>query len=296
MVHQGVAEKVIATTERNPLALACWAGNFEGSANKEDDRAWWGAHADLHNTLSGPVKRVVLGTNELRSLWEAMELCINSFETRDFVKIIFFLIYACPRASVPEGVLNNWYEHFNSSNQTFWSSKGQWCSRGLLVCDGLDTFSEPKDRDEDLQESKAWSLRPVVKLYMKYLIASKNQALRNEIVYAMANFLGDEDLLKKYSVHPQPVAAMKIVTSEKEKVAIALCALYFDPVHEVQIVTDLAARAISASNMKAVEPEVINRRKRAVEPIIWLLGQPQRTNWTEQGLSSARKVFLSSGM
>lgn len=50
-----------------------------------------------------------------------------SFETLN-AKPIFFVMYACPETSVPEKVLDNWYEHFSSSSRMFWSSKDELSS------------------------------------------------------------------------------------------------------------------------------------------------------------------------
>lgn len=80
--------------------------------------------------------------------------------------------------------------------------------------------------------------------------------------------------------------------NQKTKVAVALCALYFDRDHSDKIVKEAATWACEASNMKDWNATIKDRRRKAIEPLIWLLDQTEDDypTWRESHVQCLRQV------
>lgn len=303
---KGLADSMIGKVGRNPLALGCLAANMATSGNKADWQRVWNDddNESLRILLQSSEKKFVLGQNldtRPRSLWGAMKLCFESLEAREAENILFF-IYASKGASLPEEVLRILYEQITTGWSSFGRAREELSMRELLKSSphGLELYASLESKPDDQKQHvkyKAWSLPPLVKLYMKHRVAHKKKFFESMI----------DSLVRASKVEPdsrgQPskttgasdatTSASPAPRSEKAKVAIVLCALYFHRAHpdESQVVNKAVARVCSES--PTIGPsEQIDERRKAVEPIIWLIDQPKKDKeWTESDVDHARKVL-----
>ncbi|CAM6129506.1 unnamed protein product [Calypogeia fissa] len=107
-------------------------------------------------------------------------------------------------------------------------------------------------------------------------------------------FLGDNETKAESStVKHGWDADTQAVENEKTKVVIALCALYFNQDHSNQVVVEAATWACNASNIHW-NAAIKDRIRKATEPLIWLLGQPEDNDltWLESYVHCVRLVFL----
>lgn len=280
---------MIQTTGRNPLALACLASNFAYAEDKTKLRLWKEAYTALREILDCPETAIVLTPDTPpRSLWAAMKICFDSLETSD-AKNILFLMYACEGESVPEEVLRILHTATKTSSGLFLKSIQELRSRELLKLSAgtiaIKIHLDDKHQTGQ-QESSALSLLTTVKLYMDQHMPGEEK-MRS----LFGALLGDAEINAESSVQHEAGSGKEAMQKEKTKVAITLCALYFDRDHINKLVAKAATQASNVSKIHDWDPTLKDRRRKAIEPLIWLLDQQEEDDWTESNVHSVRQVL-----
>lgn len=277
------------------MALACLATNFAYSEGSEDRRlklrAWQEAYRNLQELLNSPDQKIVLGNTESvpRSLWAAMKLCIDSLDSSDARKLLS-LIYACKGEVVPEMVLTVWHASMKTSRAPFFKSMDELLMREL-VKNNLRPMAlymeylEDNGQEPEIQEwTTLWSLRSVVKLYMQ-----QDPSTTTEIRSIIDELSCNEESSSDLTVAVKWPSDTEEIKGEKRRVAIALCALFFDRQHIDS--TDAITRVGIASNTTHFYDDLHDLRRTAIEPIVWMLDKPvEEGQWTHLDVQRARKV------
>jgi hypothetical protein len=268
------------------------ASNFTFSQdNYHDKRAWQDAYKELRSILDTPVDKIVLGHpgDVPRSLWASMKMCLDSLQTRD-ANAILSLLYASKGESLPEEVLRILHGHKKTSSSTFRKSTDELLMRELVkrsrpnVAPWVLLANERDIKSEVQVISTIWSIRSLVKLYMEAQMTNQEEV--KLVVSALVGFdkeMSDEPSLQADLTHPGSA-------QDANRVAITLCALYFDPCHSDSAVTDAVTQSRMLSNLCDCDESLMDLRRKAVEPIIWLLDQTEAENWSQGGICTARKV------
>lgn len=267
---QEVADKIIDATDGNPLALTSIASQLR----RLEPHHWLDTYSKLGHLLydranpvvddranpvvddrANPVVDVranpVVETEPPRSVFTSITSILDSVRTD--AQVLLVLIYACKGESVPEEVLRLLYSATKRSG-TFNSSIVDLETRELILSRPGNTIALDEDQtDEHLQqESKAWSCRKLIKLYMD---VHKIRVCQSEEVRSVFSALIERD------------SEIQAVESER-RLTIALCAFYFDRAHADELVADVATRAGNALNSNL---NITDLRRKETLPIMWLL-------------------------
>jgi hypothetical protein len=288
---QVIAKDMIRATDSNPLALACLARNCTYRRDKKNKRAWKEAYKQLRGLLDNPEEKIVLGHPEFapRSLWAAMRMCLNSLQTTD-AKVILFFLYASKGESLPEEVLRMLHARRRTSSSTFSTSIEELEARELVKPLGegnlapMSLLSKSDDIDEAEIKPPIWSIRTVVKLYMEAHMA--NQEKVRSVIGALVNTEenGRAESCLQGEVSREPIS------EDETRVATILCALYFDPGHNDPVVTAAITQARTVLSVRNCDESLLQLRRTAIEPMIWLLDRPKEENWLQTDIACARKV------
>lgn len=283
---------MINTTGGNPLALACFTSNFFSNfVEITNQREWREARRMLYHLLNKPERKGVYQQNHESVVWVAIEYSLRYLKERADLgadaKDVLLLMYACKGDSIPEAVLEVWYNYSLTGKNRFFSSIGQLSKTELLKSlPGRGALKIP-----------TWSMRPLLKLYMDQNMSRKEEIgpLVNAVIPPQSFYekvkASFGALIGGISVNQRPDQAdIEEVANEKRKVAAVLCALYFDPAHSNEVVKDAATRARAELLNKRID----DRKLKAIEPIIWLLVQPVEVDgtWTEANVRCVRKVLV----
>ncbi|CAM6088866.1 unnamed protein product [Calypogeia fissa] len=285
---QEVAEKMIHITEGNPLALACLASHFAYSEDKENEEVWQEAYGDLRDLLDSPEEKILLGdtVSAPRSLCAAMKICIDSLENVDSKKLLS-LMFAFKGELVLEIVLRAWHSGMKKSRSPFKRSIEELLMRELVkrflgtTASYITSLHEKDAKDEAQLVITLWSIRSLVKLYLEQTMAKR------EISSLFCELIGNEE-------HSLDSSELEVTELEKRRVTIALCALYINPEHIEKTVMDAITKASIAFDIASMLGNIDDLRRKAVEPIIWLLRKADKKGqWTPADVHCVRKVLLT---
>lgn len=287
---QGIARKIIEEADRNPLALACLASHFAFSDDddKTDQRAWQDAYSEWDKLLSNREEKIVLGSTP-RSLWTAMKLCIDTLQTKDARKILF-VMYGCNGEFVPEALLRILHARIKTPSSSFIKSTNELVMRKLLK---PAIKSNPKDYGGG--ESRGWSLRSLVKHYIEQQMA-KGEDIAEEIRFVIGELVGDEELAPKSRTQWRHAPETEQIESEdrKARVAMVLCALYFDP--SLTGMYEIVVKAMTRANISYSSDNFNDLRLQVLEPIVQLLDKPTDEYWKESELCCVREVIVYNSL
>lgn len=186
-------------------------------------------------------------------------------------KVVLCLIYACKEKLVPEEVLGLLYAAakpstgFRQSIHNVSTACGEYLEQSTST---LAPWTHDEPGEFNLADFRAWSLSSSLRDCM-----DENMAGRRDIRSLFQTLLGGPERSGQHDRDSEREA----VESEKTKVVTALCALYFDQTHTDGVVRDAATWAATACSLidsnKIDSNNRIYDRRRAIEPIIWLLHQ-----------------------
>jgi hypothetical protein len=278
---------MIETTEGNPLALACLASNFTYNQDKQDKRAWQDTFKELRVLLNLPEEKIVLGHRDYasRSLWAAMKICLASLQTTDAKAILFFL-YASKDESLSQEVLQILHAHGKTSSSTFNISSGELLMRELVKARDYNLAPRSLLKGTDIKEklqmrSRIWSIRSLVKLYVEDPMAN------NEDMKSVIGALVGAGAMKDSCL--QGDVSHQLILQDQRKVVTTLCALYLDRGCINRLAMNHARETLSL--WKNNDENLLDLRRKAIEPIIWLLDQPEEENWLQHDICYTRKVW-----